>query len=120
MTDPPQPPDLPRFGDERERRREASERWREAGYPSQVVEKLDWKRRYSIIRIGASEFAFSRHDAYVAGLQAAWAARIVPEHGPSSIMGIDLPEVARSLRGVDIDLSSTDQSEPRSTSGDRD
>jgi hypothetical protein len=106
MNDPRQPPAFPRFGADEERAVEAAKRWREAGYPDQVIERLRWNRRYSIIGIGQSEFAFSRHADYVAGLRAAWAARIVPNAGPSSILGIDLPDVSKSLRGVDIELSS--------------
>lgn len=105
MNDTRQPPDFPHFGADHERVREAEKRWRDAGYPDQVIARLRWNRRYSIIGIGASKFAFSRHADYVAGLRAAWAAQIVPNHGPSSILGIDLPEVAGSLRGVDIELS---------------
>jgi hypothetical protein len=96
-----------RFGAER-RQQAAVERWLEAGYPPEVVERLRWDRRYSIIRVGESEFAFSDYDGYVAALDAAWAAGFVPDHGPSRVRGIDLPDVVRSLRGVDIDLAATD------------
>jgi hypothetical protein len=96
-----------RFGEER-KRLAAEERWREAGYDPEVVERLRWDRRYSVFWIGESAYAFSDHDGYVAALAAAWSAGFVPRHGPSFVRGIDLPEVAPSLRGVDIDLTSTD------------
>ncbi len=32
----------------------------------------------------------------------------VPDHGPGPVLGSDLPEVAPSLRGVDIDARSQD------------
>jgi hypothetical protein len=106
MTTPPHPPDRSRSDADGERAREAVKRWEQTGYPLEVIERLRWNRRYSIIRIGVAAFAFSSHDDYVAGLRAAWAARIVPDHGPSSILGIDLPDVVSSLSGVDIRLSS--------------
>jgi hypothetical protein len=104
MTDRRQPPEASRFR-ERDRTAEARKRWEEAGYPEEVIARLRWDKRYSIIGIGEAEFAFSRYDDYTAGLRAAWAARLVPRHGPSSLMGIDLPHFVTHLRGVDIELS---------------
>lgn len=104
---PRRPKGSGRFGDEQQRRQEAEERWREV-YETEIVEKLRWDRRYSIVRIGGSEFAFSDHDRYVAALRAAWAAGLVPDHGPGRVLGSDLPDVAPSLRGVDVDISSYD------------
>jgi hypothetical protein len=99
--------DTRRFGEGRWQQ-VAEQRWQQAGYPLEVVERLRWDRRYSIIRIGESDFAFSGYDGYIAALSAAWEAGFVPHHGPSRVRGIDLPEVASSLRGVDIDLTSKD------------
>lgn len=96
--------------DERRLRKEAEERWRET-YEPEVAEKLRWDQRYSILRIGGSEYAFTDYDRYVAALRAAWAAGLVPDHGPSSVPGIDLPDVAPSLRGVDVDTTSHDSPE---------
>jgi hypothetical protein len=96
-----------RFGKERSKQH-AERRWREAGYPREVTERLRWDRRYSVIWVGESAYAFSDHEGYVAALGAAWAAGFVPRHGPSFVSGIDLPDVAPSLRGVDIDLTSKD------------
>ena len=47
----------------------------------------------SIVRLKSSRFT-------VAGT--------VPDHGAGPVLGIDLPEVAPSLRGVDIDARSQD------------
>ena len=96
-----------RFSEEARRRHEAEERWRET-YPPEIIEKLRWDQRYSILRIGESEFAFSDHDRYVAALRAAWDAGLAPDHGPGSVRASDLPDVAPSLRGVDVDITSHD------------
>ena len=74
--------------------------------PDSLFEMLRADRRYSIVRIGAAEFAFSDYDLYVSALNLAWAAGYVPDHGPGSVPGSDLPDVAPSLRGVDVDISS--------------
>ena len=104
MNEPRQPPDVSRFR-ERDRTAEARKRWQEAGYPEEVIARLRWDKRYSIIGIGKAEFAFSRYEDYVAGLRAVWAARLVPRHGPTSLLGLELPRFVKDLRGVDIDLS---------------
>ena len=67
---------------------------------------LHTDRRYSIVRLGSTEFAFSDYELYVSALNLAWAAGFVPDHGPSSVPGFDLPDVAPSLRGVDVDITS--------------
>jgi len=91
--------------EDRRRAHEAKEGWREAGYPAEVIASLRWDQRYSIIRIGTREYAFSRYSDYIAGLRAAWAVGLVPDQGPSSVPGIALPEIAGSLKGVDVDVS---------------
>jgi hypothetical protein len=116
MTDPPKPKRTPRFGNERRRQDEAEKRWREAGYPPEVVEVLRPDVRYSIVRVGDVEYAFSDHDKYVAALGAIWAAGLVPDHGPSSVPGSDLPDVALRLRGVDLDLAAQAWSDPEADS----
>jgi hypothetical protein len=104
MNEPRQPPEVSRFS-RRDRTEEARRRWQQAGYPPEVVARLRWDRRYSIIGIGRAEFAFSRYEDYVAGLRAAWAARLVPRYGPSSLLGIELPDFVTDLRGVDVEIS---------------
>jgi hypothetical protein len=103
MNEPRQPPEISRIR-ERDRTEEARRRWQQAGYPEEVIARLRWDQRYSIIGIGEAEFAFSRYEDYVAGLRAAWAARLVPRYGPSSLLGIELPKFVGDLRGVDIEF----------------
>jgi hypothetical protein len=84
---------------------EAEARWR-AAYEPDVAETLEVDRRYSIIRLGSTELAFSEYELYVSALNGAWAAGFIPDHGPSSVPGCDLPDVAPSLRGADVDITS--------------
>jgi hypothetical protein len=107
MNDARNPPDISRVQKHRERRLEAKKLWHQAGYSDDVIARLRWDARYSIIGIGVAEFAFSRYEDYVAGLRAAWNARLVPRNGPSSILGVDLPKFAPFLRGVDVELRAT-------------
>jgi hypothetical protein len=102
MTDPAQPrrrrftPESPLPEDPRERLQEA--------FGAELADRLDPEAHYAIARVGSAEFAFSDYDAFAAALQAAWEAGRVPAHGPSLVLGADLPEVAPSLQGVDVDL----------------
>lgn len=95
-----------RSDDDQRRMEEAEERWRQAEYKPELVERLRWDRRYSIVRVRGAVYAFSDYDSFVAALNAAWEAGVVPDHGPGSVLGIDLPDVAPSLSGVDVDLFS--------------
>jgi hypothetical protein len=104
MNDTRQPPDISGVHKDRERRLEAKTLWHQAGYSDEVIARLRWDARYSIIGIGVAEFAFSRYEDYVAGLRAAWEARLVPRSGPNSILGVDLPRFAPALRGVDVEV----------------
>jgi hypothetical protein len=88
-----------------ERGARPEERWR-AIYDPEVAEMLHVNCRYSIVRLGSTEFAFSDYGLYVSALKLAWAAGFIPDHGPSSVPGADLPEVAPSLRGADVDITS--------------
>ena len=105
-----------RFSDERRRAHEAEERWREAGYGDAVIEKLEWDRRYSVLRVAGLELAYSDYKRFTAALAAAWDAGYVPGPGHSSVCGVDLPDVAPSLSGVDVDLASQDLLRPRHSS----
>ena len=93
-----------RFGEERRRLHEAQERWQKAGYAAEVIDKLEWDKRYSIIELGESQYAFSTYEGYVEALRAAWEAGLVPDHGPGAVQGVDLPDVAPRLRSVDVEL----------------
>ena len=106
MTVPREPRRRGRFTDERRRAAEAEERWRDAGYATEVIDRLHWDRRYSVLKIGELELAYSDYRGFVAALHAAWDAGYVPAAGHSSVRGADLPDAAPSLSGVDVDLSS--------------
>jgi hypothetical protein len=58
--------------------------------------------RYSVVRVGDADFAFSDHDVFVAALGHVWDAGLVPEPRPS----VTHPELRflPKLRGVDVDL----------------
>jgi hypothetical protein len=107
MNNPRQPPDISRLQGDRKRRLEAKALWHQAGYSEDVIARLRWDARYSIIGIGTAEFAFSRYGDYVAALRAAWDALLIPRTGPGAILGVDLPKFAPSLRGVDVQVKPT-------------
>lgn len=75
-----------------------------ACYGGVVAAQLHPDRRYSLIRIGRIEFAYTGYDRYVAALKQVWAAGLVPEPLPSA-EGAQLLDVAPNLQGVDSDLS---------------
>jgi hypothetical protein len=82
----------------------ARDAWHDAGYAAELIEKLEWNKRYSIVELLGAQYAFSDYAAYLSGLNKAWDAGHVPIHGPGFVAGIDLPAVAPRLRGVDGDL----------------
>ena len=82
------------------------DRW-VAAYGPLLAAQLEPSRRYSILRIGTAEFAYTRYDQYVQALGQAWAVGFVPEPRPSAL-GSDLPDAAPGLRGVDSDLCGLD------------
>jgi hypothetical protein len=59
--------------------------------------------RYSVMRVGQADFAYSDHDLYVRALGQAWDAGLVPEPRPS-VAAADLRTELPRLRGIDIDL----------------
>ena len=95
--DPHQP--VPRASDPR--LAELQERWR-ARFGPRVAMELEPDRRYSVVRIGSSEYAFRDHGRYVRVLRDAWSGGFVPEPLPSA-MGRELLDVAPNLRAVDPD-----------------
>jgi hypothetical protein len=100
MSSPqPQNPD-PIGGDVRLAR--LRERWT-ARYGARVAAQLEPDRRYSLVKVGAAEYAFTSYDRYVAALKHVWSAELVPEPRPSAV-GTELLEVAPNLVGVDPDL----------------
>ncbi len=113
MTLPRQPRRRGRFSDDRRHAKDAEERWRDAGYAPELIEKLRWDRCYTLLRIGDVEFAYSDYLGFRSALRAVWDAGYVPAPGHGSVRGADLPDVAPSLSGLDVDLSSQDVLPPR-------
>jgi hypothetical protein len=79
------------------------ERWIDH-YGARVADQLAPERRYSVLRLGASEFAYTSYDAYVRALGEAWTAGLIPQL-LGVIAGDRLLEVAPNLRAVDADLT---------------
>ena len=79
------------------------ERWIDH-YGPFVAEQLAPERRYSVLRVGLAEFAYSSYDAYVRALGHAWSAGFIPQP-LGAITGDRLLDVAPNLRGVDADLT---------------
>jgi hypothetical protein len=75
------------------------ERWT-ARYGPRIAAQLEPDRRYSLVKVGAAEYAFTSYDRYVAALKRVWSDEQVPEPRPS-VLGSELLEVAPDLRGVD-------------------
>ena len=59
--------------------------------------------RYTRVRIGVAEFAFTSYESYVAALQQAWRAGFVPEPRGSG-RGAEPGDAVPTLRSVDSDL----------------
>jgi hypothetical protein len=81
-----------------------------AAYGRLLSLQLEPMRRYTILRVGAAEFAYTRYDQFVEALAQAWAEDLPAEQRPS-VLGRDLPAGAPGLRGVDSDLSGLDLTE---------
>jgi hypothetical protein len=79
------------------------ERWVKL-YGPLLAARLSAHRRYSLVRVGSVEFAYTDSDGFVRALQQIWEAGFVPEPRPSCL-GTELPHIAPRLRGVDCDLS---------------
>lgn len=94
----PNPHDHDPIGSDR-RLAELREHW-SARYGPLVAMQLEPDRRYSLVRVGSAEYAFTDHDRYVRALRDAWDARLVLEPLPSA-MGSELPDVAPNLKAVD-------------------
>jgi hypothetical protein len=80
-----------------------NERWIDQ-YGEAVAGRLEPERRYSLLRVGAAEFAYTTYDRYVRALNQAWTAGFVPE-ALGLVEGSRLLEVAPNLRAVDADLA---------------
>lgn len=91
---------------------ELRERWI-ARYGPVVAMQLEPDRRYSLLRVGSAEYAFTDHDRYVRALRSVWGSRLVPEP-LKAVMGSELLEAAPSLRAVDPDPNDLGAPERRS------
>jgi hypothetical protein len=79
-------------------------------YGPALAGQLKPDQRYSVVRLGAVEFAYTTYDGYVRALGEAWSAGHVPR--PLGLVeGSRLLEVAPNLRGVDADLSDVQPSD---------
>jgi hypothetical protein len=78
-----------------------------AAYGRLLAMQLEPTRRYSMLKVGAAEFAYTRYDQFVEALAEMWAAGQPVEQRPS-VLGSELPGAAPALRGVDSDLSGVD------------
>jgi hypothetical protein len=79
------------------------ERWIDQ-YGQALAGRLEPERRYSLLRVGAAEFAYTTYDRYVRALDQVWSAGLVPE--PLGLVeGSRLLEVVPNLRDIDGDLS---------------
>lgn len=106
----PKPHDHDNSGGDR-RLAELRERWT-ASYGPLVAMQLEPERRYSLVRVGAAEYAFTDHDRYIRSLRHAWGAWLGAEPLRSAT-GAELPEVAPNLKAVDPDPDDVRPPEPR-------
>lgn len=79
------------------------ERWTDQ-YGHALARRIEPERRYSLLRVGAAEFAYTTYERYVRALDQAWAAGFVPEQ-LGLVEGSKLLDVAPNLRDIDADLA---------------
>lgn len=90
------PPDADR------RLEELRARWTER-YGALVAGQLEPDRRYSLIKVGSAEYAYTSYKRHVRALGQAWHLGLVPQPLPSSL-GSELLDKAPNLKSVDADL----------------
>jgi hypothetical protein len=86
-----------------DRIREVKRRWIER-YGPLVAEQLEPYKRYTLLRVGELQYAYTSYERCVQSLGDAWDAGLVPRLGRGGVRGVDLPDVAPRLQGVDSDL----------------
>jgi hypothetical protein len=91
--------------------RQLRDRWR-AVYGPDVADALDGDTRYSLVRVGEVDYAFSDYHAYVRALGQIWAAGLVADNCTGAL-GTELLDVAPNLRGVDLDLADMNPADGR-------
>jgi hypothetical protein len=96
----PDPSNHPRFKRDRSVAK-LRERWI-AQYGQRVAAQLEPDRRYSLVRVGSDEYAFTDYERYVRMLRRVWDSQLVPEP-LASVLGSELLNVAPRLRAVDPD-----------------
>ena len=79
------------------------ERWTDQ-YGQALAGRREPERRYSLLRVGATEFAYTTYEKYVRALDQAWAAGFVPEQ-LGLVEGSKLLDVAPNLRDIDADVA---------------
>jgi hypothetical protein len=84
--------------------REAKRRWIDR-YGPLVAEQLEPYARYTLLHVGDVQYAFTTYERCVRALSEAWAAGLAPRLGQGGVPGVELPDVAPRLEGVDSDLS---------------
>jgi hypothetical protein len=94
--------------------REAQRRWVER-YGRLVAQQLEPYQRYTLLHVGDVQYAYTTYERCVRALRDAWAAGLVPSLGRGGVRGVDLPDLAPRLAGVDSELSGLRRSdtEPR-------
>jgi len=78
--------------------------------------QLEADRYYSLVRVGAEEYAVTSYERYVAALKHTWSEGLVAEPRPG-VVGSELLEAAPDLRAVDPDLDSLPAASQTSRSG---
>jgi len=87
------------------------DRWR-AAYGPDVAAALDSDARYSLVRVGEVDYAYTDYNAYVRALGQIWAAGLVADHCTGAL-GTELLDAAPNLRGVDLDLADMNPADGR-------
>jgi hypothetical protein len=72
-------------------------------YGPLVAKQLEPEQRYSLVKVGAAEFAYTTYDRYVRALGQVWSAGLVPE-SLGTVDASKLLEIAPNLRAVDAEL----------------
>jgi hypothetical protein len=80
-----------------------------AQYGTRVAAQLDPDRRYSLVRVGSDEYAFTDYDRFTRALRHVWDSQLVPEPLPA-VLGSELLDVASSLQAVNPDLDDLPES----------
>jgi hypothetical protein len=71
-------------------------------YGAALAAQLEPDRRYTLIKVGDAQFAYTDQRQYLRALGRAWDAGFVPQPLPSAL-GRELVSVAPRLSGVDAD-----------------